>query len=65
MPKKYDVVISGDIFCDLIFTGLPRMPLPGEELFATDFDMTAGAVFITATTLLAARHERRPLLPPG
>jgi sugar/nucleoside kinase (ribokinase family) len=51
MGKKYDVVIAGDVFCDLIFTGLPRMPLSGEELFATGFEMTAGGVFITAATL--------------
>jgi sugar/nucleoside kinase (ribokinase family) len=51
MGNKYDVVIAGDIYCDLIFTGLPRMPLPGEELYSTDFDMTAGSVFITAATL--------------
>jgi len=51
MGNKYDVVIAGNVFCDLIFTGLPRMPLPGEELYSTDFDMTAGSVFITAATL--------------
>lgn len=51
MQEQYDVVIAGDVYCDLIFTGLPRMPLSGEELFSTDFDMTAGGVFITAVTL--------------
>lgn len=51
MTKQYDVVIAGDVYCDLIFTGLPRMPLSGEELFATDFDIAAGGVFITAITL--------------
>lgn len=51
MNKAYDVVIAGDVFCDLVFTGLPRMPILGEEIYATDFDMTAGGPFITAVTL--------------
>src|SRR4051812_20994041 len=51
MSKIYDVVIAGDVYCDLVFTGLPRLPVLGEELFATDFDIIPGGVFITATTL--------------
>ena len=51
MTKQYDVAIAGDVFCDLIFTGLPRMPHMGEELFSTDFSMTPGGIFITAVTL--------------
>ncbi len=51
MDKQYDVVLAGDLCCDLIFTGQPRMPLAGEEIFSTDFDMVAGGVFTTAATL--------------
>src|SRR5437868_3934658 len=51
MDKKYDVVIAGDVYCDLVFTGLPRLRVLGEELFSTDFDMMPGGVFITAMTL--------------
>jgi sugar/nucleoside kinase (ribokinase family) len=51
MDKKYDVVIAGDVYCDLVFTGLPRLPVLGEELFSADFDMLAGGVFTTAVTL--------------
>src|SRR5439155_723878 len=51
MGERYDVVIAGDVYCDLVFTGLPRLPVLGEELFAADFDMMPGGVFITATTL--------------
>src|SRR5947207_13082353 len=51
MGREYDVVIAGDVYWDLVFTGLPRLPVLGEELFAADFDMMAGGVFITATTL--------------
>ncbi|MFL5734378.1 MAG: carbohydrate kinase family protein [Chloroflexia bacterium] len=49
--KSYDVVIAGDVYCDLVFTGLPRLPMLGEELFATDFDVLPGGVFTTAATL--------------
>lgn len=51
MGKKYDVVIAGDVFCDLVFTGLPRMPVLGEELYSADFDMQPGGIYITAVTL--------------
>ena len=51
MGKDYDVVIAGDVYCDLVFTGLPRLPVLGEELFSADFDMVPGGTFITATTL--------------
>ena len=51
MDKTYDVVIAGDVFCDLIFTGLPRLPVLGEEIYSTDFDMVPGGVFTTAATL--------------
>ncbi len=51
MSEAFDVVIAGEVYCDLIFTGLPRMPVAGEELFSTDFDIAAGGVFNTAVTL--------------
>jgi sugar/nucleoside kinase (ribokinase family) len=51
MDKIYDVVIAGDVYCDLVFTGLPRLPVLGEELFAADFDIMPGGVFTTAATM--------------
>src|SRR3954470_16807850 len=51
MNKTFDVVIAGDIFCDLICTGLPRLPETGEELFSTGFSMTPGGIYNTAVTL--------------
>ncbi len=47
----YDVVIAGDVYCDLVFTGLDRIPRLGEERFARDFEMVPGGVFITAAAL--------------
>jgi sugar/nucleoside kinase (ribokinase family) len=51
MNKTYDVVIAGEVFCDLIFTGLPRLPEPGEELYSIGFDMVPGGIYTTAVTL--------------
>jgi sugar/nucleoside kinase (ribokinase family) len=48
---EYDVVIAGDVYCDLIFTGLDTLPRLGEELFARAFEMTPGGVFITGAAL--------------
>jgi sugar/nucleoside kinase (ribokinase family) len=49
--KSFDVAIAGDVFCDLIFTGLPGMPEQGAEIYSTDFDMVPGGTYITAVTL--------------
>lgn len=51
MSDEFDVVMAGEVFADLIFTGLPRIPELGEELYATDFAMVPGGIFITAATL--------------
>jgi sugar/nucleoside kinase (ribokinase family) len=47
----FDVVIAGDVYCDLIFTGLPALPRLGEELYAGAFAMQPGGVFITGAAL--------------
>jgi sugar/nucleoside kinase (ribokinase family) len=48
---EYDVVIAGDVYCDLIFTGLDTLPRLGEEHFAPAFEMMPGGVFITGAAL--------------
>jgi len=48
---KYDVLVYGPLFCDLIFTGLPDMPELGKEIFATDFKVTIGGSAIVAVAL--------------
>ncbi|MBI4770488.1 MAG: carbohydrate kinase family protein [Chloroflexi bacterium] len=48
---RYDVLVFGDYCCDLIFTGLPRMPAPGEELYGSGFEMAAGGTFNAATAM--------------
>lgn len=47
----YDVLVLGDYFYDLIYTGLPEFPSLGRECFSTGITSTGGALFITATAL--------------
>lgn len=48
---RYDILVYGPIFCDLIFTDLPGMPTLGAELFAGDFTVTVGGSAIVAAGL--------------
>jgi sugar/nucleoside kinase (ribokinase family) len=48
---RYDILVYGPIFCDLIFTDLPGMPVLGEELFAGAFTVTVGGSAIVAAAL--------------
>lgn len=48
---SWDVFLVGDYWYDLIFTGLPRMPALGHELFATEFLHTPGGAFINAVAM--------------
>jgi sugar/nucleoside kinase (ribokinase family) len=47
----YDVLLLGDYWYDLIFTGLPRLPELGRELMADGFDNVPGGPFINAVAL--------------
>ena len=40
--KRYDIIVAGDYFVDLVFTGLPKLPELGEEIFGTGFEMLPG-----------------------
>ncbi len=52
MGKKiYDVLLLGDYFYDLIYTGLTAFPTLGRETYSRDIISTGGAMFITATAL--------------
>lgn len=37
-----DVLFAGNLFCDLVFGGLPGLPEPGGEVFAESFTVSAG-----------------------
>lgn len=50
--KAWDVIAAGDIFVDLILSGVPTWPQPGEEVFATRFAREiGGGAAITACGL--------------
>lgn len=46
-----DVLSTGTIFFDLIFTGLERMPAPGEEHYTTGMGSCPGGIANLATAL--------------
>lgn len=47
----YDFLLFGDYFFDMIYTGMPRMPKLGCELYCEGLTSTGGAMFITAAAL--------------
>ncbi|MGY6026505.1 carbohydrate kinase family protein [Streptomyces spinosirectus] len=46
-----DVLFAGEVFCDLVFAGIPHLPAPGSEVYADRFAVAAGG---TATRSVAA-----------
>lgn len=54
---KPAVLCVGRLYCDLIFTDVPRLPTLGTEVFANGFGAHAGGgAFITAAHLAALGH---------
>jgi hypothetical protein len=51
MARAHDVLLVGDYFLDLVFTGLPAMPELGQEVFGTGFEMLIGGAFNTAAAM--------------
>ena len=47
----FDVLVIGSPCVDLVFSGLPHWPVPGQEMYVTDFAVSVGAIFNTAATL--------------
>jgi sugar/nucleoside kinase (ribokinase family) len=48
---NYDILIPGNYFCDLIFTGIPRFPSLGTEVYTTGLTVTVGGVLNTVIGL--------------
>ena len=44
-----DVITTGMVFFDIIFTGLPRLPKPGEELWSAGMGSCPGGIANLAT----------------
>ena len=49
--NRYDVILVGPYFCDLIFTGLEEQPRLGAEVFGTGLQLGPGGNFNTAYSL--------------
>jgi sugar/nucleoside kinase (ribokinase family) len=49
--STYEVLLDGGYFCDLLFSGLPRMPALGLDVFGDDFVMAPGWTYRTALAL--------------
>ncbi len=67
MTEKPATLCVGRLYCDLIFTDLPRMPTMGTEVYAGGFGVhVGGGAFITAAYLAALGHGSAlsAMLPP-
>ena len=51
MDPAYDVLVYGPVFCDIIFTDLPSLPVLGTEIFADNLTATVGGSAIVAAEL--------------
>ena len=49
---KLDVVMPGYLFCDLIFQGLPHLPVLGEEVYSKSLHVNVGGVFNSAIVMV-------------
>jgi sugar/nucleoside kinase (ribokinase family) len=50
MPR-FDVIIGGDYFVDLIFSGLPQFPVLGKEIVGSGFEMVPGGAYNAALAM--------------
>ena len=51
MTLRYDVIVIGDYFIDLVFSGLPRFPELGVEIIGQDFQMIPGGAYNSALAM--------------
>lgn len=49
--KYYDILVPGNYFCDIIFSGFPRFPAPGTEVYSRSLTVTIGGVLNTVIAL--------------
>lgn len=59
---KTGVLCAGRLYCDVVFTGSPRLPTLGTEVFADGVSLHAGGgAFITGATLAALGNRASQL----
>jgi sugar/nucleoside kinase (ribokinase family) len=51
LDTTYDIIVLGDYFYDLIFSGLQAFPVLGQEKISRDLVTTGGAAYITVRSL--------------
>src|SRR5512147_360374 len=51
MREPYDVLVVGSYSIDMVFTGLPRFPVLGEDTIGTGFDMLPGEAYTSAVAM--------------
>ncbi|MFV2037599.1 MAG: carbohydrate kinase family protein, partial [Paracoccaceae bacterium] len=62
------VLCAGRTYCDLVFSGVPNIPKPGEEVYASHLEIhPGGGAFITASYLAGLGVEAAlcSVLPTG
>jgi sugar/nucleoside kinase (ribokinase family) len=48
---KYDILAVGSYTVDLVFTGLPRLPEMGKDVYSSGFDMVPGEAYNAAIAM--------------
>lgn len=51
MATKYDILVVGSYTVDLVFTGMPGLPVMGKEVYSSGFDMVPGEAYNSAVAM--------------
>jgi sugar/nucleoside kinase (ribokinase family) len=62
IKKEWDVITAGDVFVDIVLSGFPAWPQPGEEVFAGRLHREAGGGAAITACGLAKLGERVAML---